>query len=87
MFNWKPLDIINKTFQLFTKHARTPASSLMKKTHHSQFTAFNVKRRSEPIETDAVYWDIPAIDDGSKCAQVFVCTKTLASDVYGMELD
>ena len=59
----------------------------MKKTYHSQFPALNVKRRSEPVETDAVYCDTPAIDDCSKCSQVFVGTKTLLTDVYGMKSD
>ena len=39
------------------------------------------------VAIDTVYCDIPAIDDGSKYVQVFVGTKTLVTDVYGMKSD
>ena len=64
LFNWKPLDLIKKIFQLSTQHARTPESSVMNKTCHSPFTALNVKRRSEPVATYTFYCDAPVIDDG-----------------------
>ena len=60
---------------------------MTKKTCRSLFPVVNVKRRSKPVVTDAVYCDTPVIDDVSKCAQVFVGTKTLMSDVYGMKSD
>ena len=41
--------------------------------------------RQEPIATDTVYSDTPAIDDGSKVAQIFVGTTSLVTDVYGMK--
>ena len=59
----------------------------MKKKCHSPFPALNVKRRSEPVETDTVCCETPAIDDGSKCAQVFVGARTLLTDVHGMKSD
>ena len=59
----------------------------MKKPYRSPFPTLNVKRRSEPVATDAVYCDTPAVDDGSTCAQLFVGTKTLLTDVYGMKSD
>ena len=33
LFNWLPINLIKKTFELHTQHARTPASSLLKKTY------------------------------------------------------
>ena len=87
VFIWIPLDMIKKTFQLSTQHARTPASSVMKKTYRSTFPAINVKRRSEPVATDTFYCDTPAVDDGSTCAQLFVGTKTLLTDVYELKSD
>ena len=60
---------------------------MMKKTCNSTFTALNVKLRIEPVATDIVYCDASAMYDGSKCTQVFVDTKTLVSDVYGMKHD
>ena len=59
----------------------------MKKTYQFPFPALNVKCGSEPVATDTFYYDIPAIDDGSECAQLFVGTKTLLTDVYGMKYD
>ena len=59
----------------------------MKKTYCSPFPALNVKQRSELVATDTVYLNRPAIYDGATCAQVFVGTKTLVSDVHGMKSD
>ena len=87
VFNWTPLDMIKKTFQLSTQCARTPASSVMKKTYRSPFPGLNVKRRSEPVAICTVYCDTPVVDDGSTCAQLFVETKTFLTDVYGMKSD
>ena len=87
LFNWIPISLIKKTFQLSTQHTHTPASSLLRMTYRSPFPAFDAKRRSEPVATDTVYSDTPAIDDGSTCAQLFVGTTTLVTDVYGMKTD
>ena len=38
-------------------------------------------------QKNAIYCDNPAIDNGSKCDQVFMRTKTLVSDVYSMKYD
>ena len=59
----------------------------MKKTCLSMFPALNAKWRSEAVATYVIYWNIPAIDDGSKCSQVFVGTNIIASDVHGMKSD
>ena len=72
-----PLEIIKKIFQLSTQCARTTASSVTNKMHRSLFPVLNVKCRSEPVATCAFNCDAPAIDDGSKCDQVFVGTKHL----------
>ena len=77
-FKCFPLDVFEKTFQLSTQCARVHA-------YCSPFPALNIKRRNEPVATDAVYCDTSAINDGSKCAQTFVGTETLVSDDYGMK--
>ena len=41
-----------------------------------------MKRISEPVSTDTIYCDTLAVDNGSKCAQVFVGTKNMLSDVH-----
>jgi len=51
------------------------------------FPALNVHRCQEPVATDTVYADTPAIDDGSTCAQIFVGRESLVTDVYGMKIN
>ena len=79
--------VIKKKFDLTTQFYRTPASTILKKNFKSPFPAFNVKRRHEPVATDTIYSNTPAIDDGSTSAQIFVGTKTLVTDIYGMKHD
>ena len=58
------------------------------RTHlKSRFPALNVRRRNEPVATDTVWEDEPAIDDGSTVAQVFVDRKTNVSNAYGCKTD
>jgi hypothetical protein len=59
----------------------------MRKHCKSRFPAFNVSRRNEPVATDTIYSDTPAIDDGSKCTQIFVGRESLVTDIYGMKSD
>ena len=59
----------------------------MKKYFKSPYPACNVHRRQEPLATDTVYSDVPAIDDGSIMAQTFVGTKSMVTDVFGMKTD
>ena len=60
---------------------------MTKKIYRRPFPELSVKCGTEPVETDTVHCDTPAIDDGSKCAQVFVGTKSLSTIVYGMKSD
>ena len=58
------------------------------RTHlKSRFPALNVRRRNEPVVTDTVWVDEPAIDDGSMAAQVFIGRKMYVADVYGCKTD
>ena len=82
-----PLENIKNIFQLSTKHARTPESSVMKKTHRSPVPAMNVKSRNESFATDKTHCDAPALRNGSKCTQVFMGTKTLVTDFHGVKSD
>ena len=87
LFNWLPINLIKNNFELCTQHARTPDSSSLKKTYRSSVPVFNFKLRSEPVATDTVHSDSPAMDDGSTCAQIFVGTETLVTDVHVMKTD
>mmetsp|Transcript_22842 Transcript_22842/g.34620 ORF Transcript_22842/g.34620 Transcript_22842/m.34620 type:complete len:658 (+) Transcript_22842:2551-4524(+) len=84
-FCWLPLDIVKKTFQATTQFARIPMSTHLTKHYKSPNPALNVHRRNEAIATDTVYADVPAVDDGSACAQIFVGTESSFLEVYGMK--
>ena len=86
-FGWLPTNIVKLTFNHTTQYARTPISAILKKHYKSPFPALNVHRRDEPVATDTVYSDTPAIDNGSKIAQFFVGTKSMFTSVYGMKTD
>ena len=62
-------------------------STVLKKCYKAANPALNVLRRDEPVATDTVYADTPAIDSGATSAQLFVGTQTLVLDVYGMKSD
>ena len=61
--------------------------SHLRKHFKSPFPACNVQRRPEPLATDTVYSDTPAIDNGSCIAQIFVGTKSLVTDIFGMRTE
>jgi len=86
-FAWLPLDIIKRTFEATTQYYRTPMSTHLKKRYKSPFPACNVTCRDEPVATDTVYSDTPAIGSGVTAAQFFVGTKSLVCDIYPMKTD
>ena len=51
----------------------------------SRNPALNIPRRHEPVATDTVFSDTPAVDSGVKQAQVFVGRNTLVVDAYPMK--
>jgi len=86
-FAWVPLDIIKCTFCVTTQYARNANYLPFRKHFKSRFPAIKVYRCQEPVATDFVYADTPAIDDGSTCAQIFVGNEFLVTDIYGMKTD
>jgi hypothetical protein len=80
--SWLPIDAIKKTFERTTQLARMPMSTILKKRYKSLNPALNVHPRDEPVATDTIYSDTPAIDCGITSAQLFVGTKTHTADVY-----
>ncbi len=84
-FLFVPKNLIKKTFENTTQFARMPMSDTLKKAYRSPFPACNIHRRNEPVATDTVYSDTPAIDDGATAAQIFVGTETTVADVYPMK--
>ena len=45
----------------------------------------NVPRRHEPVATETIFSDTPAVDSSVKQAQVFVGRDSLVADVYQMK--
>ena len=74
---------IRNTINAITQYARTVTNPLqLKQTYKTSFPACNVLRRNEPVATDMVYSTTPAVDNGSKLAQIYVGRNTLVVDVY-----
>ena len=46
---------------------------------------FDIPQRNEPVATDTVFSNTPAINDGSTMAQLFVGKDTIVCDVYGIK--
>jgi hypothetical protein len=84
---WLPVDTIKKTFERTTQLARMPMSTILKKRYKSPNPALNVHPRDEPVATDTIYSDTPAIDCGITSAQLFVGTKTHTADGYPIKSD
>src|SRR5688500_4502887 len=84
---WLPVDIIKSTFERTTQFYRMPMGTNLKKRYKSPFPACNVHRRDEPVATDTVYSDTPAIDSRITAAQFFVGTESMVCDVYPLKSD
>ena len=54
----------------------------MRKHLKSRNPPLNITRRHEPVTTDTVFSDTPAVDSGVKQAQVFVARDTLVAAAY-----
>ena len=81
------VDTIKKTFENTTQYARNFYKLPLRRHFKSRFPALNVKRRNEAVATDTIWADVPAFQDGSKCAQLFVGRESLVTDCYGMKTD
>ena len=57
----------------------------MKKHLKSRNPALNIHRRHEPVATDTVFSDTPAVDTAVKQDEVFVGRDTLVADAYAMK--
>ena len=57
----------------------------MKRHLKSGNPGLNVPRRHEPVATDTIFSDTPAVDSGVKQAQVSVGRDSLVADVYPMK--
>ena len=63
----------------------SPGFFSYEKTLESRNPALNVPRRHEPVATDTIFSDTPAVDSGVKQAQGIVGRDSLVADVYPMK--
>jgi hypothetical protein len=88
LLGFAPLSVIKETFQRTTQFFRNVTERTPMRRHlKSRFPALNVQRRNEPVATDTVYSDTPAVDDGSTSAQIFIGRESFVADCYGMKSD
>ena len=82
-FGWVNFDTVQKTMEHSTLWGVSiPNTFPMKKHLKSMNPALNIPRRHEPVATDTVFSDTPAVDSGVKQEQMFVGRDTLVADAY-----
>ena len=81
-----PIEKIRKTFENTTQHAVNVVSgSKIYQTMRSPYPANNVWRRNEPVATDTIFAEVPAVcTNGQMAAQYFVGRKSHFQSIYGM---
>ena len=85
-FGWVNVDTVQNTMEQSTKWGVSILCTFpMKKHLKSSNPALNIPRRHEPVATDTVFSDTPAVDSGVKQAQGFVGWDTLVADAYPMK--
>jgi len=84
-FAWLPANIVHKTFSGTMQYARMPYNTVLRHRYKAPHPALNHFRREEPIATDSIVFDTHAINGGETWAQLFVGTKSLLLDAYGMK--
>ena len=71
---------LNATTQFYkTVHVVGAKIRQMRKSH---FPAANVQRRREKVATDVIYANTPAMDNGTKVAQLCIGRESLVADIY-----
>ena len=84
-FSWASVKSVKKTFQATMQMGRLYNAVHLKEHCHSTNPALNVHHRQEPVATDYVYANVPAIDDGFMGAQIFVDMGSEACDTQGLK--
>ena len=85
-FHWVNVDTVQKPIaQSIQWGVSIPNTFPMKKHLKSRNPALDIPRRHEPVTTDSIFSDTPAVDSGVKHTQVFVGRDTLVADAYPMK--
>ena len=77
---------VKATFDATTQHAvNVPSGPHIIQTMKSPYPAHNVLRRNEPVATDTIFAEVPAIcTNGQTMAQLYIGRKSLLAVAYGM---
>ena len=84
-FSWASVESVEKTFQATMQMGRLSNAVHLKEHCRSPNPALNVHHRQEPITMDYVYADVPAVDDGSMGAQIFIAMGSEVYDTQGLK--
>ena len=85
-FGWQSEEVIADTFKHTTRHANVIFDcDTLKKHFKARNPILNLPRRHEPVATNSIFSDTPAVDHGGKVAQIFVGRDTLVTDIYGIK--
>jgi len=84
-FAWLSANIVWKTFGSTMQYARMPYNMVLWHRYKAPHPALNHFCREEPVATDTIVSNTPAIDGSKTWAQLFIGTKSLLSDAYGMK--
>ena len=84
-FSWASVELVEKTFQAMMQVGRLSNAVYLREHCRSPNPALNVHRHQEPITTDYVYADVPAVDDGSMGAQIFMGMGSEVCDTQGLK--
>ena len=80
------MDTVKKAMEQSTQWGVSiPNTFPMKKHLKSRNLTLNIPRRQNPVATDTVFSETPAVDSGVKQATVFVGRDTLVADAYPMK--
>ena len=79
--------MIQKTIEQSTQWGVSHPNIFPRKRHlKSRNPALNMPRHHEPVATDTIFSDTPAVDSGVKHAQGFVGRDALVADAYPMKV-
>ena len=85
-FGWVNVDSVQNNMEQSTQWGVSIPNRFPIKRHlKSRNPALKVPRRHEPVATDTVFSDTPAVVSGVKQVQVFVGRDTLVADAYPMK--
>ena len=74
-FGWQSEQIIQDTYKVTSRFGGTiPHHDYLRKHFKSRNPVFNIPRRNEPVATDTIFSDTPAINGGSTMAHSLLQT-------------